>query len=126
VSLILMMVGVAALDINAQRQAAIDDQRRGLEQLGRVLAEDMSRYARVVDVVLHDVQAHIAEMKITTPAQFHDGLSDPATYAFLHARAHELPAASALSLVDSNGRVVNLSRAWPPPEVNVSDRDCAR
>lgn len=120
------MIGVAVLDIRVQRQAAINDQRRALEQLGRVLAEDMSRYAGVVDVILHNVQAHIADMNITIPDQFHDRLSDASTYAFLRAQANELPAWSALSLVDSNGHIVNLSRAWPTPEVNVSDRDYFR
>jgi signal transduction histidine kinase len=126
VALVLLVFGVTALDIAAQREATINDQRRGLEQLGRVLAEDMSRYTHVVDVVLRDVQAHITELNVATPYQFHNELSGLSTYTFLGAQAHELPAASALSLADSSGQIVNLSRRWPTPAFNVSDRDYFR
>ncbi|HTC09986.1 MAG TPA: ATP-binding protein [Acetobacteraceae bacterium] len=126
VSLILVVIGATALDIGAQRQATIADQRRNLEQLGRVLAEDMSRYARVVDVVLRDVQTHISDMNVSTPDQFRSALSDVSIYALLRARAQEMPESSALVLVDSAGKIVNLSRVWPPPNVDVSDRDYFR
>ena len=119
----MVVTGVTILDIGAQRQATITDQRRGLEQLGRVLAEDMSRYARVVDVVLRDVQTHISDMNITAPDEFRNALSDVSTFALLRARAKEMPEASALALVDSHARIVNLSRVWPPPNVDLSDRD---
>ena len=126
VSLVLVVFGLAALDIRAQHQATIHDQRRSLEQLGRVLAEDMSRYVRLIDVVLGDVQAHIADLNITTPVQFHDQLSDLQTYTYLRGEVHELPTASALSLADANGQIISLSRNWPTPEFNISDRDYFR
>lgn len=124
--LVLSVAGVAALDIFAQRATAIADERRGLEQLGRVLAEDMSRYATLVDVELREVQARVAELPIDSAAQFHAQLSDRATFDFLRARVRELPPESAITLVDADGEIVNLSRVWPTPHINVRDRDYFR
>ncbi len=122
-ALIVVAIGGAALDLRAQYRTAINDQRHVLVQLSRVLAEDTSRYTRVVDLVLRDVQAHIAELSILTPEQFRHDLADEAIYTYLHARVRDLPQASAISLLDSTGRLVNFSRGWPPPVLDAHDRD---
>lgn len=125
-ALILVVVVACVLDLRAQRQVAIDDTRRSLAQLGRVLAEDTARYARSVDIVLRNVQSRITDLGITTPAQFGSDLADRAMHDFLRAREEELPQGSVLSLVDASGRMVNSSRGWPSPQINVSDRDYFR
>ncbi len=122
-ALIVVLVGVAGLDIRAQYQTAVSDQRQVLTQLSRVLAEDTSRYTRVVDVVLREVQSRIAELGILTPEQFRDDLAGEAIYSLLHTRVRDLPQASAISLLDATGRMVNFSRTWPPPALDAHDRD---
>jgi signal transduction histidine kinase len=122
-ALIVVVVGGAGLDIQAQYRTAINDQRHVLVQLSRVLAEDTSRYTRVVDVVLREVQSRIIELGIANPEQFRLDLAGEATYALLHARVRDLPQASAISLLDATGRMVNFSRAWPPPALDAHDRD---
>jgi signal transduction histidine kinase len=122
-ALIAVIAGVAGLDISAQYQAAIDNQRRGLDQLARVLAEDTSRYVRVVDLVLHDVKSRIADLHLPTPERFRQDLADPTTYEMLRARVRDLPQASAIALFDATGKLVNFSRSFPPPVFDVRERD---
>jgi PAS domain S-box-containing protein len=117
------MIGVASLDIRAQYQTAINNQRHTLTQLSRVLAEDTSRYTRVVDLVLRDVQSRIAELGILTAEQFLRDLAGEAIYTMLSTRVRDLPQASAIALIDATGRMVNFSRAWPPPVLDARDRD---
>ena len=122
-ALIVVAIGGAGLDIRAQYWTAINDQRQVLVQLSRVLAEDTSRYTRVVDLVLREVQSRIAELGILTPEQFRRDLAGEATYNLLHARVHDLSQASAIALLDATGQMVNFSRAWPPPALDAHDRD---
>ena len=117
------MVSVASLDLRTQYQTAMDDQRHALTQLSRVLAEDTSRYASVVDLVLRDVQSRIADRGIVSPQQFRDDLAGAATFDLLRSRVRDLSQASAITLIDATGRLVNFSRAWPPPVLDVHDRD---
>jgi PAS domain S-box-containing protein len=124
--LITVMIGVAVLDIRAQYEAAYNGQRHSLTQLSQVLAEDTSRYTRVVDVVLHDVQSRIAGLGAQTPEQFGHDMADEAIFELLSARARDLPQASAISLVDATGKIVNTSRVWPSPASTVQDRDYFR
>jgi signal transduction histidine kinase len=117
------MVSVAILDIRAQHRTAIDAQRHTLTQLSRVLAEDTSRYASVVDLALRDVQSRIAELGIVSPEQFRYDLAGEAIFSLLRARVRDLSQASAIALIDATGRMVNSSRAWPPPTLDAHDRD---
>jgi len=122
-ALIVVLVGGAGLDIRAQYRTAVNDQRQVLIQLSRVLAEDTSRYARVVDLVLRDVQSRIGDLGIHTPEQFDHDLAGEAIYGLLHARVHDLSQASSIALLDVTGRMVNFSRTWPPPTLDAHDRD---
>ena len=122
-ALILGTIAVASLDIRAQYQTAINDHRRALTQLARVLAEDTSRYTSVVDLVLRDVQSRIAERGILTAEQFRRDLASETIYDLLRTRVRDLPQSSAIGLIDATGRMVNFSRAWPPPVLNAHDRD---
>jgi len=122
-ALIAVAIGGAGLDIRAQYRTAINDQRKVLVQLSRVLAEDTTRYTRVVDVVLREVQSRITELGIVNPEQFRLDLAGEATYSVLSARVHDLPQASAISLLDATGHMLNFSRAWPPPALDAHDRD---
>ena len=117
------MVSVASLDLRSQYQTAMDNQRHALTQLSRVLAEDTSRYASVVDLVLRDVQSHIADLGIVSPQQFREDLAGKAIFDLLRSRVRDLSQASAITLIDATGRLVNFSRAWPPPVLDAHDRD---
>lgn len=125
-ALIVVVVGLASLDVRGQYEAALANQRRGLEQLSRVLAEDTSRYIRVVDFVLRDVSTHLIDLGVTTQAAFGQDLRTEVVYNLLRRRARDLPQAGAIGLFDADGRLVNLSRGFPPPEFDVRDRDFFR
>src|SRR5437763_11996574 len=47
----------------------------------------------------------------------------PAVHEFLLQRVKNLPQARAIGLVGANGFLVNGSRFWPIPQVDLSDRD---
>jgi len=76
-----------------------------------------------VDLVLRDVRSRIAERDILTPEQFRHDLASETIYDLLRTRVRDLSQASAIGLIDATGRMVNFSRAWPPPALDAHDRD---
>ncbi len=124
--LVIFAIGAAGLDAWDQYQTALENQRHNLLQLSRVLAEDTSRYIRVVDLVLRDVQSRATELGAGTAEQFRRDVADAAITNTLHTRLRDLPQASSIALVDANGRVVNHSSAPPLPDLDVHDRDYFR
>jgi signal transduction histidine kinase len=123
---VVLTIGAAGLDAWDQYQTALADQRRELIQLSRVVAEDTSRYIRVVDLVLRDVQSRVAELGSGTQEQFRQDVADGAITEILHTRQRDLPQASSIALIDASGRVVNHSSAPPLPDMDVHDRDYFR
>jgi diguanylate cyclase (GGDEF)-like protein/PAS domain S-box-containing protein len=105
------------------RQSALDEHRRSMDSMGIVLAEQTSRHIQVIDLILQDVQARIAKLNITTPAEFEHRLAAREFHLDLAERIKNVPQADAIVLVDVNGLVVNGSRAWPTIRIDLSDRD---
>jgi PAS domain S-box-containing protein len=126
VGLVVVVFGLAGLDINGQYEAAVANQQRELVQLARVLAEDTSRYVRVVDLVLRNVQSRVAALGAQTPDAFQRDLGSEAVFGLLSQHARDLPQASALALIGAGGTMVNISRGFPSPALDMRDRDFYR
>ena len=125
-TLVVLTIGAAGLDAWDQYQTALAVKRRELTQLSRVVAEDTSRYIRVVDMVLRDVQSRVAALGADTAEQFRHNAADAAISDILHTRLHDLPQASSIALIDASGRLVNHSSALSLPDIDVHDRDYFR
>jgi signal transduction histidine kinase len=125
-SLILVVVAAAVLDLRAQRQRAILDRCHSAAELAAVLAEDTSRYLRVVDLVLRDVQSYVADRSIATADQFREDLGDAATSRMLRAALRDLPETRAIGLHDATGELVSISSAWPAAHVSIGNLEFFR
>lgn len=122
----IITVVAAAMLIWQMRDTAVDSYQRETKNLGVALAEQTSRYMQVVDLGVQALQHHIRSRGISTPEQFQQVLGDSATHYFLRDRLQNLPQANAFVLIDSAGRLINSSRAYPMPRIDLSDRDYFR
>jgi signal transduction histidine kinase len=122
VGLTIAMVGLA---VWFERQEAIEQSQANLAKIGAVLAEQTSRYMHVIDLLLSDVESR-AQRTAATPEQFAERLRDEETHTFLVGRIQGMPEANGIFLVDITGKLVNLTRAWPIPAIDASDRDYYR
>ena len=113
---VLVIVAIAAtsgLTIWDNRQAALDEHQNEMKSMGVVLAEQTSRYVQVIDLTLRDVQSRIAQLNVTTPADFQGKLGTQQIHSYLAERLANVPQADAIVLNDASGLVVNWSRGWP-------------
>jgi len=104
-----------------QHNTAIANAQQDLTNLGIVLAEQANRTFQAVDLVLRESGEQIRARQIQTPEQFSAALSGKGIHEFLVDQQKHLPQAAALGLFDATGNLVNLSRAWPVPALNVGD-----
>ena len=108
------------------RSDAIRDESSDVGNIATVLAEQTSRYLQAVDLVLTEIQDHLQQAGIASADDFRTGLKDKETYGFLKERLSRLLQADVVTLADNHGDVVNLSREWPAPRINISDREYFR
>jgi diguanylate cyclase (GGDEF)-like protein len=108
------------------RSDAIRDESNDVGNIATVLAEQTSRSLFAVDLVLSEMRDRIRVFGITSADDFRAGLKDKATFGFLRDRLSRLPEADVVTFADDHGEVVNLSREWPAPKVDISDREYFR
>jgi signal transduction histidine kinase len=121
--LIVMIILAAVLTIWDLRADAIENYRNDMQNLGVVLAEQTSRSLQAVDLVVQETREKILAAGIADPVEFAQTLRTEAVHDYLHAHLMNLPQAETIVLVGPDGTVINSGRVWPPPPIDVSDRE---
>jgi signal transduction histidine kinase/DNA-binding response OmpR family regulator/HPt (histidine-containing phosphotransfer) domain-containing protein len=126
VVVILIIVAAAGLATWDLRQEAIKTYQQEMSNLGVAFAEQTARNLQSVDLVLDQMQERIRDSGVTTPAQFKLLLAGEDWHGFLADRLKNLPQSDLLGLIGADGKLVNYSRQWPAPAIDLSERDYVR
>jgi PAS domain S-box-containing protein len=124
--LIVTISVVAGVAIWQLRRQALSESQREMTNLGVVLAEQTSRTVQSVDLVLRDVQMHVAKLGPDTPDDFRARMTAENAHRYLATHLENLPQAETLALVDANGALLAWSRDGPVPPMDFSDREYFR
>jgi signal transduction histidine kinase len=123
-ALLILMALAAGLGVIWQlRHDAIFNAQRELTNLGTVLAEQTTRTVQSVDLVLQEVQAHVAAPGPKSAEAFRTQFAGEPTRRFLSDLLRNLPQSEVIALVDANGTVLNWSRNQPVDALDDSARD---
>ncbi len=115
--------GAAIWDLHQQ---AIDQQRVAITNLSIVLAEHTNRYLQVVDLVLQEIQSHVANGQPHGSDELFQSFDTDAAHAFLRDRLTGLPQANAFTLLKPDGHIFATSRSELRNDLDFSDRDYYR
>jgi signal transduction histidine kinase len=123
----LILVGITVIAavwaIADRREEVFTSYRRELANLGIVLAEQTARSIQAIDLVLQETRKEVLATGIADPDQFKRALATHELYRLLHGRSENLPQADVIALIGADGILLNHSRDWPVPFVDLSDRD---
>ena len=120
--LVAVIAGVTGWLIVGQRIASLARAGQMTANLAQVLAEQTSRTIQPVDLTLREIQGQLMIAR-TADSDVSKELGSKAIHDMLVERLKSLPQVDALAVVGADGWVTNLSRAYPTPRINVSDRD---
>ena len=124
--LILCIVIATASFVRTARRDGIEDRRRELANLALTLAEQTARVFQGLEFIQDDLIGHLGEQEVESRAQLHAAMGTPAIHVLLQARISALPQVDWFSIIDDAGQLVNTSRTWPVPDINISDRTTFR
>jgi signal transduction histidine kinase len=105
------------------REDAIDDWRFFLANLSEMAAQHADQTLAAADGVLERV---VDDVNKTAPVDAADLVAKAGTremYDLLRRRQSDLPQIGVVSLLTTTGQLVNFSRAFPTPSVDLADRD---
>jgi hypothetical protein len=112
-----------ALTIWWLRSDAIREASANTGNLAVVLAEQTANSVQSIDIVLTEIQGQAEIRGARASNDFNRILRGEDTYQYLTERLSRLQQAEFIGLVDNNGRIVNTTRQWPSPEIDLVDRD---
>ena len=124
--LIASMVGLTVAVAIRRHGAELTDAARELRTLDVLLAEEASRSLQSVALVLDSVVDQVSADKVATSADFAARESTEAIHDMLQARVAGVPQLDAVTMISAEGRLINFSRTWPVPDVDLSDREYFR
>jgi hypothetical protein len=122
-ALIVTIVGGNLLFLSHSRESALAAAESDLARYSLTLAENSDRSFKSLDLVLSSVGDYLGRKGVTDADSYRRLMADHETHLFLHEKIAGLPQVDALTMIDAQGKLINFSRYWPIPEVNVSDRD---
>ncbi len=120
---IVCMIGGAILSVLTLRDREIENWRHQMDSLSLVLSEDISQSIYTAYSALDSISAQIRSTNIPDPQSFRRHLSGEETHRVLREKIQGLTPIDVASIIATNGDVINTSRTFPVPVVNVVDRD---
>jgi len=117
-----IMAGTILLVLE-MRAKEISDAKRELITLDTSLTEQTARAFQGVDLVLSSLLEQLQTEGVDTVEELEQAKAGRDTYLLLNARAAGVPQLDALTIIGADGNLINFSRFYPIPQVNVADRD---
>ena len=109
--------------VSSLHNRALADRERELRNIALVLAEQTDRAFQALDLVQTSLIERMQSLGISSNEDHEREMSGHDVHLMLKDRIGTLPHVGAVALIDARGKLINFSRTWPIPEVNVSDRD---
>jgi signal transduction histidine kinase/DNA-binding response OmpR family regulator len=123
IALIVAVVGTNLLFLANFRDSALQNADADLARHTLTLGEQTDRSFKSLDLVLSSIGDYLGRKGVSDAESYRRIVTNSETYLLLKEKITGLPQVDAVILVDAGGTVLNLSRFWPTPDINVADRD---
>lgn len=123
----LVLIGIIASGnlffLTNLRESSLRDAEEDLARHSLTLAENADRSFKSVDLVLSSVGDYLSRRGAVDAERYRAAASDRDTHLLLKEKIAGLPQLDAVTLIGVDGKLLNFSRYWPIPDVDISDRD---
>jgi signal transduction histidine kinase/DNA-binding response OmpR family regulator len=122
-TLILTIIGTNLIFLNNLRESSLNTAEADLSRYSLTLREQAEQSFKSLDLVLSSVGDYLARKGVTDSESYQRLMSDQETHLLLKEKITGVPQIEAVTMINAQGKLINFSRYWPIPDVNVSDRD---
>lgn len=121
----LVVVSIACF-IQSNRESELRDAGRELRQLSIALSEATERGLESAEVIQNSLLECMHLLDTANGEEAEAFMHSAGFHEIMKDKISSVPMVDALTLIDAKGKLVNFSRYWPVPDVDVSDRDYFR
>ncbi|MBA5603769.1 response regulator [Duganella sp. FT3S] len=105
------------------RQRAIEDWRSDMSSLSLVLAENVSQTMASTYLVLDGLTDVVHAIQLRAPGPLAAATGTEQLFQTMRDKISGLPQVDVATVADADGTVLNFTRSYPPPPINLADRD---
>ena len=116
-----IMIGTTIMAGNF-RERALDNSKRELENTVLLLARHFDQQLDDFGAIQKDIISYIQSSGITTSETYKRRMSGQDIHLMLKSKLSALAYVGGINIFDADGELINTSRVWPAPPVNVADR----
>jgi diguanylate cyclase (GGDEF)-like protein/PAS domain S-box-containing protein len=123
---ILLVAGIATgtvIIVGQFRERALTNSERELENTVLLLTRHFEQQFDESNIVVADLLANTKLRGSTSPESFEAEMSTHDAHLRLKAKAAVLSYIGEINIYDANGRLINSSASWPPPDLSIADRE---
>ncbi|MBR0968707.1 EAL domain-containing protein [Bradyrhizobium diazoefficiens] len=113
---------VTAVTVGDFRERTLVNRERELANTVQLLARHFDQQFEDADTVAADLIEQINLAEITSPAMFRERMTGPVPNRFLRDKISSVSYLGDIVIYDSEGEILNWSRAQPPPKINIASR----
>ncbi len=117
------LIVIASLAVVATYKKTLSDEGGDLVRLSLAIATHTQRIIFSTDLNLSNLEERFSAAGVRTPEDLERFAATPAMFDVLRDMVAVSSDIDALTIVDNRGQLVNSSRSWPPPDINVADRN---
>jgi hypothetical protein len=122
-ALICTIIGTNVIFLSNLRESSLQTAEANLARYSLTLVEEADRSFKSVDLVLSSIGDYLGRNGVTDSASYQRIMADQTTHLLLKEKITGLPQIDAVTMINAQGKLINFSRYWPIPAVDVSDRD---
>src|ERR1041384_762893 len=123
VLLAIAIIAGTAYFLSSFRDRLLHENERELESTALVLSTQIESFLNAVEKVQKGVLDHLADIGDRAGEGQEASLSRYELHLKLRDQAAGMPFVGSLTIVNDKGKVINFSRQWPVPNIDVTDRD---
>ena len=122
--LLITAIGVGTwLLVSQSRARALADSERELSNITVVVAEQTDQAFQAMELAQMSVIERMRALGISSAEELQRLMAGHDVHTMLKEKISGLPHVNAITIINAEGRLLNFSRYWPIPVVNVADRD---
>jgi hypothetical protein len=122
-ALIVAILATSIVSLLFLRDREIETWRQRLADLTLVLAEQTGQTMTSAQLAMDGIAERIEAMGIHNDAELRAKTRGAEMHQVMRDKITGLPQVDVATIVAANGDVINFTRAWPAPSINLADRD---
>ena len=119
--IVAVTIGTAVM-VGNFRERALDNGKRELQNTVLLLARHFDQQLADFRAIQEDLVAYVQSAGIETSEQYKRRMSGADIHLMLKTKLAAMSYVGAVNVFDSEGALINSSRAWPVPAISVADR----